>query len=245
MSGQAPTAAELEVQRLRAALAVAEAKASAVCEARVVPTASAAPVSHADTTQVLTAVAQADARELSVRQGVLRAVAEADAMERAAGGRGREPPRQPPPTRTGGAAPSGASRNGGSHPPATTREKVELAAMIVFVCGIIAGGSYYIAHIFFGVKEEQPTRPGEEDHNTADGKRMEKYVKFGFTLAFMLLMMCFFWCVCRDSCKRKWSSVVRSRFRPSPRDELAHQRMLHHESEMAAARALSLEENSV
>ena len=64
MSGQAPTAAELEVQRLRAALAVAEAKASAVCEARVVPTASAAPVSHADTTQVLTAVAQARPRRV-------------------------------------------------------------------------------------------------------------------------------------------------------------------------------------
>ena len=237
MSGQVPTPAEPEAHRLRVALAAGE--ASAKVEARGEEH---APVSRAETAQMLSAVSGADARELAVRrQGVLRAVAEAEAeaeaddMECAVGRMGI----------TSLSTRSNFSRGEASQGlGATAREKIELTAMILFVCGIIAGGSYYIAHIFFGVKQEQPTKPGEEDHDVAAGKRMEQYVKFGFTLFFMLLMMSFFWCVCRDSCKRKWGRVVRSRFRPSPEDELAHARMIHHESEMAAARALS-QENSV
>ena len=233
MSGKVPTPAEPEVHQLRAGLAAAEASAQVEARGR-----EHAPVSRAETAQMLSAVSGADARELAVRrQGVLRAVAEAEAddMECAVGRMGI----------TSLPSRSNFSRGEASQGlGATAREKIELTAMILFVCGIIAGGSYYIAHIFFGVKQEQPTKPGEEDHDVAAGKRMEQYVKFGFTLFFMLLMMSFFWCVCRDSCKRKWGRVVRSRFRPSPEDELAHARMIHHESEMAAARALS-QENSV
>ena len=111
------------------------------------------------------------------------------------------------------------------------RETAELAAATLLVCGAIGGGSYYIAHIFFEVKQRPPTKPGEEDHNVAAGKRVEQYVKLGFTLAFMLLMVCFFWCVCRDWCNRKWRMMrhVRSHLRLSAQDELAMQRMLHQE----------------